>query len=400
MTTSRPAVELRDVWRRYRVASTRRPRGLRASLSRDPLRRHRDRWTWALRGVDLRVEPGEAVGVVGRNGAGKSTLLRLVGGVGRPDRGTAEVDGRVAALIDLGHELHGDLTGRQNAELAAIVAGLTRREVRRRLADIVDFADLAGVIDEPLRAYSDGMRARLAFSVVINVDPEVLLVDEVLAVGDAAFQRRAIDRLAELRERGAAVVLVSHDLGLVRRVCDRAAWLDLGQIRASGDPAEVVASYLDATGGSPPAAVGSGPERGLIRAVRACDPWGLPTTAVATGEGLVVEIDLVGPVLPVADRPRGQVRVRVLRSATGAPVVDTSAPIGPFAGGSVRVRFDRLDLAPGDHAVEVTAFAADWSEPLAEPTLVHLSISGEGPDTAPLAPPHTWSWDLPPAPRW
>ena len=193
-----PAVELVGVWRRYPVASVRRPRGVRAAISRDPLHRERERSRWALRDVDLRVAPGEAVAVVGRNGAGKSTLLRLAGGIGRAERGTVRVEGRVGALIDLGHELHGELTGWQNAEVAAVVGGLTRRAFRERVGAILEFAELEDVADEPLRAYSDGMRARLAFSVMAHLDPQVLLVDEVLAVGDALFQRRSVERIAEL----------------------------------------------------------------------------------------------------------------------------------------------------------------------------------------------------------
>ena len=380
-------IALRDVWRRYRVASATRPRRLRASLSRDPLRRRRDQWFWALRGIDLDVRQGEAVAMIGRNGAGKSTLLRLVGGVGRPDRGTTRVSGRIGALVDLGHEFHGDLTGRQNAELAAVVAGMSRQTFRRRFDEIVDFSGLAPFVDEPLRVYSDGMRARLAFSVMAHVDPDVLLVDEVLAVGDAAFQRRSIERIELLRERGAAVVFVSHDLGLVRRVCDRAVWLDHGEIRGRGASDDVVRRYLEAASVDP-----GGADRaevtapGTIGTVRVLDEWAAPAASIRCGDGLVVAIDADLPATATAER----VRVRIVRADTDLVVVDTSTPLRPGSDRSIEVVFERLDLAPGAHQVEVGLFSADWADPVDAVEPIPLAVRGEGPDTASLAPPHEW----------
>ena len=380
------AVELRDVWRRYRTASTRRPRGLRAALSRDPLRRSRDRWHWALRDVSLRVEPGEAVALIGRNGAGKSTLLRLVGGVGRAERGTIQVHGRIGALIDLGREFHGELTGRQNAEIAAVVGGQSRRDLRRRLPEILEFAELTDVADEPLRAYSDGMRARLAFAVMAHLEPEVLLVDEVLAVGDAAFQRRSVERIGELRERGAAVLFVSHDLGLVRRVCDRAVWLDRGEVRLAGDSRDVVASYLeDATDARPD----EGRQRsspGALTSIAVLDEWGAPTASIRAGDGLEVRL---GVCVPHAHEG-AQLRVRVLGAHGATAVVDTSTPVRAGDAPEHAVCFARLDLAPGEHVVEGALFSADWSERLDVTGPEPLRVRGAGPDTAPLAPPHEW----------
>ena len=382
------AIELRGVWRRYRVASASRPRGLRASISRDPLRRGRSRWFWALRDVDLDVAPGEAVAVIGRNGAGKSTLLRLAGGVGRPDRGTAVVTGRIGAMVDLGREFHADLTGRQNAELAGLVAGLTRSAFRRRFDEIVAFAELADFIDEPLRMYSDGMRARLAFSVMAHVDPDVLLVDEVLAVGDAAFQRRSITRISELRESGTAVLFVSHDLALVRRVCDRAVWLDRGEIRRRGASEAVVRDYLDAAVGTPVSTgttTAASTEPGAIRAVRLCDTWGVTAAEISVGDGLQVEADLVRS----PDAGPARIRVRIVHDATDVVAVDTSTEL-PGDGRRSVVRFDRLDLASGRHRVEVALFSPDWSALADEIEPLSLTVLGDGPDTAAMAPPHEW----------
>ena len=390
MTTPPPAdsvaVELRDVWRRYRVASTWRPRGLRAALSRDPLGRRRDEWCWALQGVSLRAERGEAVALIGRNGAGKSTLLRLIGGVGRAERGTVQVAGRIGALIDLGHEFHGELTGRQNAEIAAVVGGLSRQEFRRRVAEVLEFAELTDFADEPLRAYSDGMRARLAFSVMAHLEPEVLLVDEVLAVGDAPFQRRSVERIRELRERGAAVLFVSHDLGLVRRVCERAVWLDRGAVRATGDSREVVATYLDDVAGVRADEGGPAEPNGAISSLDVLDEWGVPTAAIRAGDGLEVRL---GVALP-EDHPTAQLRVRILRPDGGAAVVDTSTPVHDDEQPGRAVCFARLDLAPGEHVIEGALFSADWSVRLDLAAPRPLLVRGQGPDTAPLAPPHEW----------
>lgn len=385
MSTTSPVIDLDGIWRRYRVASASRPRGLRASISRDPLRQDRDRWFWALRDIDLCVRRGEAVALVGRNGAGKSTLLRLIGGVGRPDRGTMRVEGRIGALIDLGHELHGDLTGRRNAELAAVVAGMTRREFRARIGEILAFAELEEFADEPLRAYSDGMRARLAFSVMAHVDPDVLLVDEVLAVGDAPFQRRSVDRIDALRRKGTAVVFVSHDLGLVRRVCDRAVWLDHGAVLADGESREVVGRYLDTTVGDSPQPARRSSGRATIRAASVLDAWDAPVSDMRIGDGLVVEADIeIG-----CEQSAAMLRVRIVRSMTGATVVDTSTPV-PAGRTARRVRFDRLDLTPGEHRVEVALFTPDWTEILDEVHALTVVVTGEGPDSAPMAPPHEW----------
>lgn len=383
-----PAVEVRGVWRRYRVASSTRRRGLRASVSRDPLRRMRDDWFWALRDVDLRVERGQAMALIGRNGAGKSTLLRLLGGVGRPSKGSVRVTGRIGSLIDPGHEFHVDLTGRQNAELAAVVAGMTRRAFRRRLDEIVDFAELGDFMDEPLRAYSDGMRARLAFSVMAHVDADVLLVDEVLAVGDAPFQRRSVDRIERLREAGTAVVFVSHDLGLVRRVCEQAAWLDHGSVRATGSSADVVRSYLEAATAAPGMGgdVPPGVEPGRLRSVRLLDQWRAPTDSIAVGDGLVAT---VGVDLPVDSAAR-HLRVRVVHADSDVVVIDTSVDVEPGWRGTAEVVFERLDLAPGAYRCDVGLFSSGWQSALDGTEHGPLLVRGEGPDTARLSPPHKW----------
>ncbi len=198
---------------------------------------------WALRDVSFAIGEGESVGIIGRNGAGKSTLLRLICNLGRPTSGLARVTGRVAALLELGVGFHPHLSGRENLYVSAVVAGLRRAEVAARYADIVRFAEIETFIDQPLRTYSSGMKMRLAFAVAMHVDPKILIVDEALAVGDAQFQQKCVDRIAEFRSAGVTLLLVSHDMQMVRRFCTRALWLQGGELVADGPAEEVTAAY-------------------------------------------------------------------------------------------------------------------------------------------------------------
>jgi lipopolysaccharide transport system ATP-binding protein len=198
---------------------------------------------WGLHDVTFEVGTGRTVGVVGANGSGKSTLLRLIGGVGRPDTGRIEVRGRIGALLDLGAGFHPDLTGRENAVLAGILNGATRREVLARLDEIVAFAEVEDAIDSPVRTYSTGMLMRLAFSVAAHTEPEILLIDEVLAVGDAAFQQKCLERIARFKANGCSILLVSHVGTTIEDLCDEAILLEHGRLTARGSAAEVARRY-------------------------------------------------------------------------------------------------------------------------------------------------------------
>jgi lipopolysaccharide transport system ATP-binding protein len=198
---------------------------------------------WALRDVSFTIAPGEAVGLIGHNGAGKSTLLRLICGLGRATRGRVAINGRVAALLELGAGFHHMLTGRENLMASAVVSGLRRAEALERFDDIVHFAEIEDFIDQPLRTYSSGMQMRLAFSAAIHVDPDVLIIDEVLAVGDAHFQRKCIERIEDFRQQGKTLLIVSHDLSLVDRFCQRALLMDHGCLKADGPVDDVVRLY-------------------------------------------------------------------------------------------------------------------------------------------------------------
>jgi lipopolysaccharide transport system ATP-binding protein len=218
-------------------------------------RRSRRAFT-ALDGVTFEVRHGECLGVIGRNGSGKSTTLGLMAGVYPPTSGTVTVSGRVSPLLELGAGFHPDLTGEENLLLNGTILGLTREQVIAKRDAIIDFADLGDFIRRPLRTYSTGMVARLGFSVVVHLDPEILLIDEVLAVGDEAFQAKCMKKMASFRESGTTMVFVSHDMESVEKLCDRVVLLDGGKDVATGPPREVIAEYVRRArgdGSAPPA---------------------------------------------------------------------------------------------------------------------------------------------------
>jgi ABC-type polysaccharide/polyol phosphate transport system ATPase subunit len=197
----------------------------------------------ALRDVDLTVKRGEVFGIIGSNGAGKSTMLRLVARVLRPTRGRVWVKGKVAPLLELGAGFHPELSGRENVFLNGAILGFDRREMAHRMDSIVDFAELHDFIDAPLRTYSSGMRARLGFAVATDVKPDILVVDEVLSVGDEAFRRKSEARMKSFRVEGTTILLVSHSMEAIQSMCQRALWIDHGQVKALGAPKDVIAEY-------------------------------------------------------------------------------------------------------------------------------------------------------------
>lgn len=198
-----------------------------------------------LKGVSFDVKTGEAVGIIGRNGCGKSTTLKLLTRILRPNGGSIEMRGRVCSLIELGAGFHPDMSGRENIYINASIFGIKKKEIDRRLEDIIRFSELEGYIDNPIRTYSSGMYMRLAFSVAINVDADILLIDEILAVGDSAFQAKCFRKLRDLKKNGTTIVLVSHSLDQVEELCDRALWIDEGLIRMEGPSRQVCREYLD-----------------------------------------------------------------------------------------------------------------------------------------------------------
>jgi homopolymeric O-antigen transport system ATP-binding protein len=241
----RHTIHVSGLGKRFRRYDPRRARTLQELFQFGASRLRSGEYFWALRDVSFRVAPGRMLGLVGGNGAGKSTLLRLVAGVGEPDEGRIRTYGRIAGLLDLGAGFHPDLTGRENVELSGIVHGLTRREVRRQFDSIVAFSELEQFIEFPLHAYSTGMQMRLAFSVIIHTRPDILLIDEVMSVGDRAFQHKCLDRIAACKAAGCTILLISHDTAFIAEQCDEALWLHLGQVLAHGRAGEVVRTYND-----------------------------------------------------------------------------------------------------------------------------------------------------------
>ena len=198
-----------------------------------------------LRDISFRVSKGEAVGLIGHNGCGKSTLLKMLSRIMYPDSGTVEMNGRVSALIELGAGFHPDLSGRENIYTNAAIFGLTKKEIDARLQSIIDFSELGQFIDNPVRTYSSGMYMRLAFSVAVNVSADILLIDEILAVGDVSFQNKCFNKLMEIKGSGVTIVIVSHSLGQIEQICDKCIWLHNGTVRAQGVPKEIDMEYLE-----------------------------------------------------------------------------------------------------------------------------------------------------------
>jgi len=218
-------------------------RAVRAIFQRDGNRARSDEHIWALRGVSLDVNRGEVVGLIGRNGAGKTTLLKLLSRVTRPTEGFAEIRGRVGSLLEVGTGFHPELTGRENIFLSGAILGMSRKEILRKHDAIVEFAEVGKFLDTPLKHFSTGMQMRLAFAVAAHLDPEILLVDEVLAVGDLRFQKKCLGKMEEVSGSGRTIVFVSHHMNQIRRLCSRTYWVDAGQIRMNGSTQAVLASY-------------------------------------------------------------------------------------------------------------------------------------------------------------
>jgi lipopolysaccharide transport system ATP-binding protein len=335
---------------------------------------------WGLKHVSFSVRRGRTVGLIGRNGAGKSTLLRLIGGIGRADEGTLTVRGRISGLLDLGVGFHPDLTGKENVFISGVIGGLTRREVAERYQSIVDFSELKGFIESPLRTYSTGMHMRLAFSVAIHTEPDILLVDEVLAVGDIGFQRKCLARIAEFKERGCTIVMVSHDPGLISDFCDDVLWLDRGRIREFGAATDIVGQYvhemetLHRTPITYPAVRASsgvelrvhdnrfGSLELVLEQIRVLDSYEQPTGELVDDGPLTVEL------LYSTDRlVRNPIFGVTIVDTNGRVCFDTnsqgSEAVVPEAqhNGVVVARLERLPLPNGRYFVEVGAYEREWA---------------------------------------
>ncbi len=355
----------------------------------------------ALSGVSFDVKRGETFGVIGANGSGKSTLLKLVAGLFKPTSGTLRVDGKVSALIELGAGFHPEISGRENVVINGVMLGLTRREIERKLPSIIEFSGLSEFIDEPVKTYSSGMYVRLGFAVAVHVDPEVLVVDEVLAVGDEAFARRCLETIKEFSARGKTIFFVSHSLALVEELCDRVLYLSGGKVAGLAEPREMLAAYrLDVSAGEgtrllaehavgqvtlraeesapvPGAAPASTPEAGgeveappaerarrwgdrsaTIDGVRLLGAAGDERYAFRTGEAVTVEIEAT-PARPLSDFVFGV----GLFTPEDVCVHGTNTEIDGFMPGGfdgparVRLTLASCDLGPGTYLIDVAVHA-------------------------------------------
>ncbi len=244
MTKNNAAIHLENVSVRYRTP-TERFNTFKEFAIRWVQGKVRSTAFWALRDISFDVCKGEVFGIIGQNGAGKSTLLKLVSRVMRPTEGRVRVFGRVVPLLELGAGFHPELTGRENVFLNGAILGFNRQEMERKFQRIVEFSELHDFIEAPLRTYSSGMWARLGFAVAIDAEPDILILDEILSVGDEAFQRKCLNRIEQFRDQGATIVLVSHNTHQIEQMCQRAAWLDHGQLQSVGDAASVVQAYRE-----------------------------------------------------------------------------------------------------------------------------------------------------------
>jgi lipopolysaccharide transport system ATP-binding protein len=339
------AIEAHELAKRYRIGQMQAAYGtLRDSLARSASRvtarkgpAEREE-IWALRDVSFNVREGEVLGVIGRNGAGKSTLLKILTRITTPTSGRAVIRGRVGSLLEVGTGFNPELTGRENIYLNGSILGMKRREIQRKLPDIIEFSGVDKFLDTPVKRYSSGMGVRLAFSVAAHLEPEILLVDEVLAVGDAEFQQRCLGRMEDFSGRGRTVLFVSHNMQTINQFCDRVMWLDEGRIAEDGDPSRVVSHYLQSTSYATGAYISwpddenaPGDDLARLLAVRAIDEEGNLAEAIDVREPIGIEM-----------------RYRILRP-------------GPGVFTKIRARDGRGDVA--FNAMDTRSHANESSEP-------------------------------------
>jgi ABC-type polysaccharide/polyol phosphate transport system ATPase subunit len=383
----------------------------------------------ALKGVSFDVAAGTTVGVIGRNGSGKSTLLKLVAGIGKPSAGSLVVRGRVSALIELGAGFHPEISGRENVYINGMMLGSSKRDMAERFDEIVAFADIADFIDQPVKTYSSGMYMRLGFAVAISVDPDVLLVDEVLAVGDEAFAHKCFDKLADLRRRGRTVLLVTHALDQVLRACDAAVWIDEGIVRESGDPKRVVDAYLLDVAREENRALAARDAEAARGQVADADA-AVATVALSDGppdlskssegrwgtrEAEVTGVELIGAAGPAHVFRSGEAVEIRMRVVAHRPLDDFVFGIGIFAAdgtccygtntdvegarpkalnGEAAVSFviDRLDLADGTYKLDVAVHRRNGA-PYDYHRLLHtFRVAASSKELGIYRPPHRWTF--------
>jgi ABC-type polysaccharide/polyol phosphate transport system ATPase subunit len=376
-TQSQPAIRLQNVSKRFAFTPDMPQSVLETAIAAVSRRRRRPEVShdlWAVRDVSFSVFPGQSLGIIGRNGSGKSTLLKIIARIIQPTSGEITVNGRVSALLELGAGFHPDLTGRENIYLNASVLGLTKDETAALFDDIVAFSELDEFINMPVKHYSSGMYMRLGFSVAIHVQPDILIVDEILAVGDQSFQTKCIDRIMEMKRDGVTIIFISHDLKNVAELCSDVVWMEHGVLRASGSTQSVLAEYrnhlFSKTGLQMAAANDLGGFRRWgtrqieITGVRLMDASGKETTIFNTGDVMAVEISYIAhepieePEFGLALHRHDGIHV------TGPNTHDAGLKLGVVSGpGIVRYDIHALPLLPGRY--NLTAAIHDSVDPIA-----------------------------------
>jgi lipopolysaccharide transport system ATP-binding protein len=395
------AVRVENLSKRYRIGGPQaRYKTLRESLvdmARAPARRLRrlgqpspeDETIWALKDVTFDVKKGDVVGIIGRNGAGKTTLLRILCRITEPTEGQAEIEGRVGSLLEVGTGFHPELTGRENIYLNGAILGMKRAEIDQRFDEIVAFSEIEKFLDTPVKRYSSGMYVRLAFSVAAHLEPEILLVDEVLAVGDAAFQKRCLGKMGDVASEGRTVLFVSHNMAAIESLCRRALTLDRGHLTMTGDPHDVVEAYLLSLPAYASEALGQRVDRqgnGRLRfteiTLRSAN--GVPSDVVQCGEEWELTVGYRGggdtlnhiAVSIGVFTLSGQCMLLLNSQMVGA-YFDSIAQVGQFA-----CRVERFPLAPGQYYLnlycEVNGIVADWVQHAAHVTVEAGDFFGTG----------------------
>jgi lipopolysaccharide transport system ATP-binding protein len=369
-TSSEFAIRVEHLGKRYRIGERERYRALRDTLAdavKAPLRRLRssarksvDNTIWALRDVSLEVARGEVLGVIGHNGAGKSTLLKILSRITEPTEGRAEVRGRVGSLLEVGTGFHPELTGRENIYLNGAILGMKRAEIARRFDEMVAFAEVERFIDTPVKRYSSGMYLRLAFAVAAHLEPEILLVDEVLAVGDAAFQKKCLGRMSDVAREGRTVLFVSHNLPSIEKLCRRVVVIDGGRVTMQGDPVECITAYLGARTEPKPAVDLAAVPRldprlvPVLTGLDLRDGVGNPISAVGCGEPL--EFHLAYSASSEIANPSFGI---IISNGMGMPLffLQTRAQLGLWdraaPSGRLVCRLDEMPLVPGEYLLTI-----------------------------------------------
>lgn len=379
------AISIRDVVKQYKVRHEK-GRTLKEAFLRQGIYSETIN---ALNHVSFEVPPGSTMGLIGSNGSGKSTILKLIAGTSKPSSGEVEVCGRVSALLELGAGFHPDFTGRENVYLDGIIMGLSRSDIEERFNDIVAFAEMEEFIDAPAKTYSSGMFMRLAFSVAISVDPDILLIDEVLAVGDESFQRKCLKRINEFKAQGKTLLFVSHSMDAVRDLCDEAVWLDRGQVRATGDTQEVIGDYLrfvseqDAKRLSKQRKTAAGREGASYRQaeitdVRLLDEDGNEKTSFEPGSYLKVQV-----IYKSQTRIKSPVMGIMLRKSEGSIcyAVNTEVlgevPDYLPAAGEIEFEIEKLDVLPGSYNFMVSLCNQPRTETYDERENIDFEVKGK-----------------------